>query len=92
MPFLKSELCYGVNRPDEHEEEYEKERELKSFPGCSLLEPIVHGHQGKRAGHVCYTHGGESSSTADTAVQEIQVSHHRNIRAPWPATSMSKGQ
>lgn len=85
MPFLKSELCYGVNRPGAHEEEYEKEKELRSFP-------IVPGHQGKRSGHVCYKHGEESASAADTTVQEIQVSCPRNIRAPWPATSKGKGE
>ena len=72
MPFLKSELCYGVNRSDADEEEYEKERELRSFP-------IVHGHQGKKADRVCYKHGRESASAADNTVQEIQVSHPRNI-------------
>lgn len=73
--FLKSKLCYGVNRPGAHEGEYEKEREFRSFP-------IAHGHQGIRAGHVCYKHGGESAAAADTTVQEIQVSHPRNIRGP----------
>lgn len=84
MPFLKSGSCYGANRSDAHEEEYEKGKEFRRFP-------VVHGHLSKRTGHVCHKRG-ESASAADTAVLKIQVSHPRNIRAPWSATSMGKGQ